>query len=347
MDDIRDNFLLCIDAEKLRVKNLPNFIFVCGGLIADLDEKAKNPADKNPDAPPPPPPLPKSMRDAMMLRIPEMLHIPASKRITIEKIILAEEFQDWLEHSIVGNLIDFEIVLADLASAVVLVVEGSGAYAELGSFSIINSISEKLITIVNTNTIVEKSFINLGVLKHLEDNERTLLKYTWGVRYSVPGFQGTRVNLSLTGTHEEINHTADRILERLTEEIEKKTQKTVVFNNETKGHVCLLIADLIYIFSALKIGEIKKCLINGFGIDISNKKIKEYLYTLQKLKYVTTEHSGDTYYVATQNNLGFIKYRYMPDKDEILIFSDVHEIKTNAILYYREHDNARLSVIRG
>ncbi|HFI5309114.1 TPA: retron St85 family effector protein [Serratia liquefaciens] len=337
MDDIRDNFLLCIDNQKLRVKNLPNFIFICGGLIADL-------GDQDPDAPLP---LPKSMRDALMRRIPEMRHIPENKRITLEKIILAEEFQDWLEHSIVENLIDFEIVLADLASAVILVVEGLGAYAELGSFSIIDSISEKLITVVNTNTIVDKSFINLGLLKYLEDNERTLLKYKWGIRYSLLGHEGKRVNLSLTGSHEEVNQIADVILERLTTEVGVKTQKTVVFDKKTKGHICLLIADLIYIFSALKISEIKRCLNDGFEININQKKIKEYIYTLEKLGYVDVEHSGDTYYIATEKNLGFIKYRYIPDKNKIFEFEDVNDIKACALLYYREHDNARLAVIRG
>lgn len=337
MDDIRDNFLLCIDAKKLRVKNLPNFIFICGGLIADLGDQDLNA----------PPPLPKSMRDALMRRIPEMRHIPVNQRITHDKIILAEEFQDWLEHSVVDNLIDFEIVLADLASAVILVVEGLGAYAELGTFSIVESISEKLITVVNTNTTVDKSFVNLGLLKYLEDNNRTLLKYRWDVRYSVSAREGTRVNLSLTGSHEQINQIADVILERLTAEVQVKTQQSVNFNIQAKGHVCLLIGDLIYIFSALKVGEIKKCLNDGFGINITLKKIKEYIYTLEKLGYVDVEHSGDTYYIATEKNLGFIKYRYVPDKDEIFEFNDVHDIKANAILYYRDHDNARLALIRG
>lgn len=337
MDDIRDNFLLCIDTKKLRVKNLPNFIFICGGLIADL-------GDRDPDAPPP---LPKSMRDALMLRIPEMRHIPLNKRITHDKIILAEEFQDWLEHSIVENLIDFEIVLADLASAVILIVEGLGAYAELGAFSIIESISEKLITVVNTTTTVQKSFINLGLLKYLEDNNRTLLKYRWGVRYSVSAREEARVNLSLTGSHEEVNQMADVILERLTTEVENKTQQSVNFNNQTKGHVCLLIGDLIYIFSALKVGEIKKCLNDGFGINITLKKIKEYIYTLEKLGYVDIKYSGDTYYIATASNMGFIKYRYVPEKNTIYEFNDVNDIKANILLYYREHDNARLALIRG
>ena len=292
-------------------------------------------------------PLPKSMRDALMRRIPEMRHIPENRRITSDKIILAEEFQDWLEHSVVENLIDFEIVLADLASAVILVVEGLGAYAELGSFSIIESISEKLITVVNTNTIVDKSFINLGLLKYLEDNERTLLKYRWGVRYTVPGYEGTRVNLSLTGSHDEVNQIADVILERLTAEVEAKTQQTVVFDKKVKGHICLLIADLIYIFSALKVSEIKKCLNDGFNINISLKKIKEYIYTLEKLEYVEIKHSGDTYYIATEKNLGFIKYRYIPDKNDIFDFNDVNDIKTFVLLYYREHDIARLAIING
>lgn len=337
MDDIRDNFLLCIDTQKLRVKNLPNFIFICGGLIGDLGMQ-------DPETPPP---LPKSMRDALMRRIPEIQIIPAGKRITPDKIILAEEFQDWLEHSIVDNLIDFEIVLADLASAVILVVEGLGSYAELGSFSIIESISDKLITIVNTNTIVDRSFINLGLLKYLEDNNRTLLKYRWDVRYILSGIDSTRVNLALTGNHEQVNRIADVILERLTEEVDKKTKNTVNFNKNAKGHICLLIADLIYIFSALKIGEIKKCLNDGFEINITQKKIKEYIYTLEKLGYVSTDHSGDTYYISTEKNIGFIKYRYISDKEKIYNFNDVNDIKISALLYYTEHDNARFSVIKG
>lgn len=103
----------------------------------------------------------------------------------------------------------------------------------------------------------------------------------------------------------------------------------------------------IYIFSALKISEIKKCLNDGFNINISLKKIKEYIYTLEKLEYVEIKHSGDTYYIATEKNLGFIKYRYIPDKNDIFDFNDVNDIKTFVLLYYREHDNARLAIING
>jgi hypothetical protein len=322
MDDIRDNFLLCVDSTRLRLKNLPNFVFICGGIRHELDV-----------------PKPGSMRDALLRRLSE------TDLVLSERIKEAEEFQDWLEHSQVDNLIDFEIILADLASAVVLIVEGLGAYAELGAFSVIESISRKLITVVNTSTVIERSFINLGVIKYLDDNQRTILRYGWDVEYVVRGARRNNVNLVLNGTNEDIYSKADIILARLKEEINNKTKSSATFSEDTKGHVCLAIADLIYIFSALKLGEIKKYLLAGFGIEIQPNKIKVFLYTLEKLKIISKENAGDVYYVATSLNEGFIKYRYDDDKDDILVFTDVSEVKAKMILYYREHDAPRASVI--
>ncbi|MEX2987667.1 retron St85 family effector protein [Serratia fonticola] len=322
MDDIRDNFLLCVDPTKLRLKNLPNFVFICGGIRHDVDN-----------------PRPGSMRDALLRRLSE------TDLALSERIKEAEEFQDWLEHSHIDNLIDFEIVLADLASAVILVVEGLGAYAELGAFSVIESISNKLITIVNTNTLILKSFINLGVIKYLEDNSRTILRYGWNVEYIVRGVGRNNVTLSLNGTNEEIHDKADIILDRLKQEVNNKTRSSAVFNKDIKGHVCLAIAELIFIFSALKLNEIKKYLHSGFNIDLPIGKIKEYLYTLEKLDITSKENAGDVYYVATSLNEGFIKYRYFDERDSILEFSDANEIKAKMILFYRTHDASRASVI--
>lgn len=321
MEDIREDFILCIDPADLRIENLPNFVFICGGI--------RNPVNA---------PRPGSMRDALLLRITQ------TDRELNERIREAEEFQDWLEHSNVDNLIDFEIVLADMASSVVLIVEGPGAYAELGSFSIIESISRKLITIFNMNTVIDKSFINLGVIKYLEDNKRTILRYRWGIEYRTTPLRDN-VSLILKDELEEINSKADIILVNLKEEIRKKTQSSIKFNKDIKGHVCLVIADLIYIFSALKINEIKKFLSAGFDIELSLKKIKEYLYILENLEFVTKEESGDIFYVATQNNNGFVKYRYNENKKSTTTFENVNDVKTHTILYYRSTDASRRDVL--
>ncbi|WP_312080262.1 retron St85 family effector protein [Leclercia sp.] len=321
MDDIREDFILCIDPTELRLENLPNFVFICGGV--------RNPVDA---------PKPGSMRDALLLRISE------KDRQLNDRIREAEEFQDWLEHSQVDNLIDFEIVLADLASSVVLVVEGLGAYAELGSFSIIESISSKLITIFNMNTVIDKSFINLGVIKYLEDNKRTVLRYNWGVEYVTKPLRDS-VTLNLKDSIEDIYAKVDVILTKLKEEIDKKTQSSIKFNRDIKGHICLVIADLIYLFSALKVGEIKNYLTVGFNIELPVKKIKEYLYILENLNYITKENSGDVFYVSTLNNNGFIKYRYNDDKKTITSFENVDDVRAKTIIYYRESDASRSDVL--
>ncbi|HGM7082630.1 TPA: retron St85 family effector protein [Serratia marcescens] len=323
MEDIRDDFILCIDSTELRLENLPNFVFICGGIRNQVGALR-----------------PGSMRDALLLRISE------TDRGLNDRIKEAEEFQDWLEHSRVDNLIDFEIVLADLASSVVLVVEGLGAYAELGAFSIIESISKKLITIFNMNTVIDKSFINLGVIKYLEDNKRTILRYRWGVEYR-PNPLRDGVSLVLKDSVEDIYAKVDVILVKLKEEIQKKTQLSVRFNKEIKGHICLAIADIIYVFSALKVSEIKSYLSAGFNIELPVKKIKEYLYILENLDLITKEDSGDVFYVATQNNAGFIKYRYNENKKTVISFENADDVKAKSILYYRATDASRADVLNG
>lgn len=321
MEDIRDDFILCIEPSALRLENLPNFVFICGGIRENVDVV-----------------IPGSMRDALLRRI------EASDPSLSARIKEAEEFQDWLEHSQVDNLIDFEIVLADLASAVVLVVEGLGAYAELGAFSVIESISNKLITVVNTNTVIDKSFINLGVIKYLEDNKRTVLRYEWPIEYITRPLRDS-VSLKLRGSIDDINTKADLIQARLKIEIDRKTQSTSKFNKDIKGHICLVIADLIYVFSALKVSEIRKYIHAAFDVELTTKKTKEYLYTLEKIGFISKENFGDVFYVATSLNTGFIKYRYQEHKEMIDSFTDVDDVKAKTMLYYRENDPSRTAAL--
>jgi hypothetical protein len=236
MKDIRESFLYCVDIKKLRLQKLPNFIFLCGGETTTI--KSEGQPNKY-----------KSMRGAILDNIE---CIPTLS----DKIRLAEDYKDWLEHGTIKNLIDFELAIADMAGAIVLILEAPGAYAELGSFSVLDKLSEKLILIVNNKLISENSYINLGPIKYLEDNSKVVLKYSWEVSYTVRGLERDKVDTMLTGDSHTLLEQAKMISNNINIKAAELSQKNPVLDLHRGGHLCFVIGDLIYNFSALRVHEI-------------------------------------------------------------------------------------------
>lgn len=332
-EDIRELFLCTLDTNNLKLKNLPNFIFLCGGDIFDdkVDSntnQATATATENV-----PPTVYKSMRKAVYDA--SMFNLPISKRL-----VIAEFYDDWINHGVIKNLIDLEVFIADIASSIVLILEAPGAYAELGSFSVIDDISNKLILIVNDNLVGDKTYTNLGPIKYLEDNDKTVFRYNWNVRYSISG------DSIKTVLDNDAYETAEMILNHISDELDTVKISNPKINYLKKGHLCFLIGDLIYNFHALKLSEINYYLNNYFDIEGLNKKlINSCLYILEKFDFIKTVVMGDTYFISTSENKGFIKYSYDFESKKELTFGGVNDIRNFLEKYYAENDKYRFKVI--
>lgn len=326
MDDIEEiasTFLTSVEVEKLSLKNLPNYIFFCGGgmsnneLLLVCEEQGSEV---------------KSLRSSILN------YLSRKEKTVYQDIILAEKFHDWLDDANISNLIDFEMLLAGLASSVVLIVEGPGAYAELGTFSVLPEISSKLVTIYNTNDVAdgERSFIEWGPIKYLENNGETVLRHEWQVIYKVEENKISR----MIENNLEFQSLVDLIGKQLAEDIKTKIKYTSPFSKINHSDMCLLVADLIYVFSALKLREIKTYINDSLNINLEEKRLKEYLYSLKKLGLVREKNAGAKYFLPTNKNQGFIKYQFKKgtSKESNLSSSSV---KANLLSLYMQSDIER------
>lgn len=87
-------------------------------------------------------------------------------------LLLPEYYSDWGEFNTYSDLLLFEADLAYLTSAIIVFLESPGAIAELGAFSQISSLSEKLLVVVSEQYHPRKSFISLGPIRSLHDTKK-------------------------------------------------------------------------------------------------------------------------------------------------------------------------------
>lgn len=334
-DDIRDNILLCIKLNGTRLTYPLGYVFLCGGKFSEVTvEKDQNGKERE---------VPfQSFRDVINRRCLELS--PEFAR----DLWNAEEFYDWLHHSNVENLIEFELDFADLSSLVVLVLEGPGAYAELGSFTALERISPKLVVIVNQKALPENSFVKLGPLRFIQKRyPEHLLKLNWITRFHIEN-EGFSVSSKLDNSEEAksaYRNLAGDCIDAIDREFKKSGPKKTKFDKSNNGHIALLLSELTHIFHALKLNEIITYF-DYLGLKVERKKAKEIIYLLRKLKIIDVlEYMSDTFYVPGSEYTERFKFNYEEDSESIIPAKN-HVVLRHAVLeYYKKHDNFRFNAL--
>lgn len=324
--DIRENFLYCLNLKKIRLRNLPNFVFLCGGTTARLKSST---IEGNPE-------LYQSMRKAIF----DVCH--TSHPNLANKIVLAESYQDWAAHGTVRSLIDFELAIADMASAIVLILEAPGAYAELGSFSVLDQLAEKLILIVNEKMIAGDSYISLGPIKYLEETDRIVKRFSWDSEYIVDARNKSSLKTLLNGSVAEVLKKATGIAAVIDNLSEDMSHKSPCIDMSRDGHICFVIGDLIYNFGALKLREIVDYLKDYFCINKSSDSfVKSCLYILESFDFICKVPNGDIFYVPTSKNIGFLKYSYSEDIFKETGCKNIAEVRGQVLAFYSDKEPLR------
>ena len=90
-------------------------------------------------------------------------------------------FPEWLFSSLLQkkeyNLLDLERILAGDVDVIILPLEGFGTFAELGCFVSFKEISKKIILINDKKYRNKKSFVNIGPVKLIKQNDKNNLYY--------------------------------------------------------------------------------------------------------------------------------------------------------------------------
>jgi hypothetical protein len=305
--DPRTSFPKTIDLATAAVIDFPALLFFCGGYVGSVSSSK-----------------PASVRDAVY-RAFTIKYTDQSSRI-----FLAEQFKDWTQDNVYGELFSFEKDLASLSSAIVIFLESAGSIAELGAFSQQEGVKQKLLIFLQTKHYKQDSFIKLGPIKYLEDSfDGSVRPYPWQVTDYSSG--STLDEDSLSGSMDEI---CDAIAEVLgANRVQRK------FDTEAARDQMLLIRDVIAQLIGLKLHEIESCL-RDMGVALEIRRLKQYLYVLKTLNLIDIVPRGkDRFYIA-KDGRQFIRYG---TKDGSRF--DGLRLQAEVAAYYQQHDISRFKAI--
>ena len=308
MLDPRHNFVSNINLSKSRISEFPGFIFLCGGDIAQWETS------------------PTSARAVLRQSLNNEKHTHLQKRL-----ILAEDINDWFDGSIYSDLVTFEQHLAALSSSIILIVESPGAIAELGSFTATTEIRKKLFVIIAQLYYDEKSFIKLGPINFLEnENKKYTAVFDW-VQKSCDNPPKIEPNLDL------FRKDCDLIIEEINQQSSDKGES--VFNSNPQRHKLLLIRELCGLFSGLKYSEIKDYL-SILGVNLGDANLKQLLFILTKTRLLKTQpFSTERFYCAPEWS-PCIKFRFKESR------IDLERVAVEVSQFYKAHDKTRFKAIQ-
>ncbi|ROQ19866.1 hypothetical protein EDC38_0457 [Marinimicrobium koreense] len=306
MEDPRVEFLESIAFDRLRVELTSSpIVLLCGGKVPVKE----SPSDPDPQV--------RSVRHAL------------TNRHTSYECFRPEEITDWQTDGIFHNLMEFEEELSAICSLIVIVLESEGAIAELGAFSQVEDVSNRLMVVVSNRAMEENSFINLGILRHVTKNRAgSVASYPWVIEKD----------------RSQAFCLEESVLNDIELDIEKrlsKLSKSPTFKPQSEAHKVVVIFHLIEIFNALKLSEISEYLAY-FNISIVLDSLRRKLFLLEKFKLVKREeYSDSTFYVVTGD---FHKVRFSPVEGRKI---DLLRISVDCMKYYEANrDRHRLGALK-
>lgn len=306
MKDPREAMLADLEISSCRIVHTDSpVVLLCGGSVI---------IKERPDDPDP--------------RIQSLRHAITQTSTEFE-LFRPEEITTWQEDAVFKNLVDFETELAAICSLVVIILESPGAIAELGAFSQLNELRDKLVVIKCSDFSEgenKNSFINLGILRHLkETNNRSVKIFPWDI----------------DNPHEIDNDTIIDAINGIGDSL-AEIKETQVLKITKESHATTLVCDLIRIFVALKNIEIVQYA-SILGFDLSTDQVHRKLFLLEKFQLIkAVEYDGATYYCRTRSKYNKLRLSSAVGKR----LEDV-KITLDCMAYYEKtKDRHRLGAIK-
>ena len=288
--DPREGYVSNISLEKSSIQLDPPIVFLFGGEVGDI----KSPAT--------------SIRRCLLD------YISTNDPHLFERLVVPEEFEDWLHDSAYPDLLTFESDLAQTSALVVIALESPGAIAELGSFSVNLALKKKTVVIISDFHFRQKSFIRLGPMRQILENNI----------YAYPYDHNNPVG------------SIDDYLEDIVRNIKlniDSSNSSEAFDRENNGHIAMLIYELVSIFKAITFNEIKSYL-KIMLVNANTTIIKRLIFLLAKLDLVVCKRMGKIDYylpLKTEERLtlsGFDKQRSFQRTSVIIGTASYYESST-------------------
>lgn len=293
--DPRRSFLRGLDIEECRVEfsNAP-VVLLCGGRVK-LDT--------------PPNASAISLRHAIAASYPKF------------EVFRPEEITGWHADGIFRDLMSFERELASICSLVVIVLESEGALVELGAFSQLSELSEKIIAIRSGQYTGHESFINLGILRFITEKNKTAVKsYPWDIK--------NPETISNELTQDVISDIEEELIKQ------PKSQSLKLTRN---SHVIVLICEFVRLFIALKEHEIFECL-QEVGVVTTDEVLRGQLFLLTAFRLLKqAEYSDAVFYMRSDEPYHKLRFSLKDDAAPV----DQLRIQTQCIEYYNNNSKHR------
>lgn len=252
-----------IKVESLRVHAPTTVVFLCGGAI----DPALNP--------------PRTLRDAFYRIV--------SATAPSYEIVLAEDADPLTTEAGYSDLFRFESDIAQLVGLILLFAESAGSLAELGAFAALDTVSPRLLAVLDDFYYDQVSFIRNGPVLYLENEH--------GEEWIIV-LDRAHSGISSSGTLEGLKPAAfsSSILPVIENRLANNA-KWSKFKGDVAGHVILLITGLCQEYGALTISEIRSFL-SDFGI--KDPRLSNFIYCAQLLGWLRKKRIGHhIFYVAT------------------------------------------------
>lgn len=265
---------------------------------------------------------PKALRDAF--------HRAIKGTVQGFSIILAEGAKPLEADAGYTDLFQFESDIAQIVGLILLFAESAGSLAELGAFAALETVSPRLLAVLDDFYYNEVSFIRNGPVRYLE-NEHGEEWITVLERAHVGiGENGAITNLNAAALAASVLPAIDKRLEM--------NARWVKFDPKSGGHVILLIVGLCQEYGALTITEIRSYL-DILGIE--EPRLKNFTYCAQLVGWITKVRKGNHIYYVSNGGDPAIDYAVEGDgkpHDKVRWRADIRA-------HWVAHDGTRLRAI--
>ena len=274
MPETPHSLFVDLDEGKTRFRYPSRPIFLCGGAIR-TDDGATCP----------------SLRDYLYRVRKIEIKLPS-------KIVLAERANQLFVETDYKSLIRFEEDIALLSGLVILVAEGPGSLAELGSFEANRTIRRSLRVLIQDSFERDQSFIRNGPIRQLEqENEASVAYYPW------------RTNSVGSVIKSSIKDEVQSICEYISEEYQK-----IPFSHGLSGsHAKKRFLFCLYWIIHLCGGALKSTIYEIFKTIFPSAKdsdIRNGLFCLELLGWIGRVHYGPREYVFALHDDDPFLYRF-------------------------------------
>lgn len=267
-----------IDPSATKILPFDGFVFICGGplppeqpanTVASVRQFAVRKANSNGD------------------------------RIAGRRLIIAERATALMQRGQFDDLLEFEVHLGALSSCVLIFLESPGAIAELGSFSVMHALRDKVFVVSEQIYSAQgESFIELGPLATLRNrNKQSVCVYPM----HMPAQPAPIPNNDL------IDECWDEI-ESAIERFSKRAVKESDFQHADVAHQLLLIAEFVGLFQALRTGELAECL-RAVGCTVGKREVERSVKLLEKFGILESRQWGHEIFYVPKETAEYARFR--------------------------------------